>query len=91
MVQHQGHRFGVVHDPLDLAPRKRRIEADGREPALLGGQLPAQHVDIVGQGVGEDVAGPEAPGPEPVHQLMGAPASSANVSVTPDGHATTAG
>ena len=72
VVQHQRHRFGVVHDPLDLAPRKRGIEGDGREPALLGGQLPAQHVDVVGQRVGEDVARPEAPGPQPVHQLVGA-------------------
>ena len=53
------------------AAREGRIQGDGLEPALVGGQLPVEHVDVVGQGVGKDVAGTEALRPQSVDQLVG--------------------
>jgi hypothetical protein len=63
----------MVHDPSDLAPRERWIEGNGRESPLLGGQLPAQHVDVIRQGVGEDVSGLQTPRPKSMDELVGAP------------------
>ena len=71
-VQHEGRRLRVVHDALDLGPGQRRVEGDGLVPPLVGGQLPVQHVDVIRQGVGEDVAA-QRPWPQGMDQLMGAP------------------
>ena len=71
VVQDQGRRFGVVDDALDLGAREGRIQGDGLESALVRRQLPAQHVDVVGQGIGEDVAGTEALCPQSVDEAVG--------------------
>ena len=61
-VKDESRRFRVIDDALDLGPRERRVQGDGLEPAFVRGQLPAEHVDVVRQGIGEDVAGTEALG-----------------------------
>ena len=71
MVQDQGRRFGVVDDALDLGTGESRIQGDGLEAALVARQLPAQHVDVVGQRVGEDVAGTEPVGAQRVDEAVG--------------------
>jgi hypothetical protein len=61
----------MVHNALDLGPGESGIQGDGGEPTLLRSQLPAHHVDVVRQGVGENVAGGQTPGPEAVDELVG--------------------
>ena len=92
LVQDQGRGFRVIDDALDLGSREGRVQGDGLEPTFVRGQLPAEHVDVVGEGVGEDVAGTEALRARSAWTRRWArPASSEKVSVTPEGQATTAG
>jgi hypothetical protein len=50
----------VVEDVPDLAHGQGRVEGDVEQSALLGGHLPGDDVDPVGQGQGDHVAGPQA-------------------------------
>ena len=85
-------RIGVIDDPLDLCSRERRVRARWTGSRPLVRPAATQHVDVVGQRVGEDVAGARGHGPAGACTSWWArPASSAKVSVTPDGEATTAG
>ena len=72
-VEREHRGTGVVDDGADLARGERRVQGDRAEPGLLGGELPHQDVEPIGQGVGDDVAGRDAEGPQPVHELVGSP------------------
>ncbi len=52
-------------------PERAGFERDGLEAALVRCQLPAQHVDVVGQGIGNDVTGTEALRTESVDEAVG--------------------
>ena len=72
--------------------RERRVEGDRPHAGLLVGELPHEDVDVVGQGVGDDVAGADAPSSRRrVHQLVGPPGELAVGQRSPDGLSTTAG
>ena len=55
------------------APERAGFKAMDWNPPSLRRQLPAQHVDVVGEGIGEDVTGAEALRPQSVDQAVGPP------------------
>ena len=68
VVEHEGARARVLEDAADLARRRARVERDRPQAALLGGELPHDHVDPVGQVVRNDVARLEPAGAQRVHE-----------------------
>ena len=91
MPDYQSGRSRVLEHRGDLVSRQRGIQRDRVDPGLLHRHLPPHHVGVIGQYVGDDRAGPDPAGAQRVHKLMGLPASSPKVSVTPEGDSTMAG
>jgi hypothetical protein len=71
VVEDDGGRTGVLDDALDLGSGEGRIEGDGLVAPLLRRQLPHDDIDVVRQGVSEDVTCHEILGPQAVHHLVG--------------------
>ena len=61
----------VVEDGSGFRGGQLRVERDRPHAGLLQGELPPQHVDVVGKGIGNDVVVAQAPSSQGVHDLVG--------------------